>query len=468
MGEVEKERILAFCHPDLAKEWHPTLNGDKTPYNVTCGSNYIATWILPYDDPETGKHFDFVWKSSVYNRCAGKKCPYLTGNKVWPGFNDLASRFPDLVAEWHPTLNGDKTPYNVAYGSEYNATWILHYDDPETGKHFDFVWKAYVYRRSAGEKCPYLTGKKVWPGFNDLASKCPDLIAEWHPTLNGDKTPYNVTYGSGYKATWIHPYDDPETGKHFDFVWKSCVQKRSAGEKCPYLTGKKVWPGFNDLATKCPELKDQFHPTKNGKLTAYDITPYSNNDEIWWIYPYDDPVTGKHFDFEWQSAPATRMITRGCPFISNQKVWPGYNDLKTKFPEIAKEWDYKKNKGKPEDYMPNSRELVWWRYPYDDPETGNHYDFSWQSRITNRVQDNSGCPYLSNNAVWEGYNDLASKRPDLAEEWDYEKNKGVTPNKITLCSGYKRWWKCSRCGKSMYISPAKRAKGQNCSCLNCR
>ena len=135
--------------------------------------------------------------------------------------NSLASRHPELVAEWHPTLNGDKTPYNISYGSTYKATWILHYDDPETGKHFDFVWEAYVYKRSAGEKCPYLAGKKIWPGFNDLASRCPNLVAEWHPTLNGDKTPYNVTFGSGYRATWILPYDDPETGKHFDFVWES-------------------------------------------------------------------------------------------------------------------------------------------------------------------------------------------------------------------------------------------------------
>ena len=27
----------------------------------------------------------------------------------------------------------------------------------------------------------------------------------------------------------------------------------------------------------------------------------------------------------------------GCPYYSTQKVWTGFNDLQTKFPEIAKE-----------------------------------------------------------------------------------------------------------------------------------
>ena len=72
--------------------------------------------------------------------------------------------------------------------------------------------------------------------------------------------------------------------------------------------------------------------------------------------------------------------------------------------------------------MPNSKEKVWWIYSYDDPETCRHFDFEWKARITDRVQDDSGCPFLSNNAVWKGFNDLRTKRPDLADEWDFEKN----------------------------------------------
>jgi hypothetical protein len=36
-----------------------------------------------------------------------------------------------------------------------------------------------------------------------LAIKNPELIDEWHPTLNGSLTPYNVSYGSQKKVWWI-------------------------------------------------------------------------------------------------------------------------------------------------------------------------------------------------------------------------------------------------------------------------
>ena len=36
-----------------------------------------------------------------------------------------------------------------------------------------------------------------------------------------------------------------------------------------------------------------------------------------------------------------------------------YN-LKTKYPDVAKEWDYKKNKTKPEEYLPASTKKAWW------------------------------------------------------------------------------------------------------------
>lgn len=298
-----------------------------------------------------------------------------------------------------------------------------------------------------------------------LAYSYPALIKEWHPTKNGDKTPWNVSYGSGYKAWWIYSYDDAKTGKHFDFEWQAAVYHRITGEGCPYLAGKRVYPGFNDLGTLDSELGKQVHPFKNHGQTAKDIIGYSNK-KIWWLYPYDDPKTNRHFDFEWEATPASRLNSRGCPFLSNQRIWPGFNDLKTTFPDLAKEWCYEKNGDlKPESFMPNSRKNVWWKYLYDDPKTGKHIDFIWQAKITNRVQGDN-CPFLSGNRIWPGYNDISTKRPDLVNEWDYEKNRNGTPETISLYSNKKRWWKCSNCGMLWYASPAKRACGQDCRCRN--
>ena len=183
-------------------------------------------------------------------------------------------------------------------GSTKNVWWLLPYDVPATGKHFDLEWKSSVYKRSAGEDCPYLAGKRVLKGFNDLETKAPDLAKEWHPTKNGVLRPSDVTYRSGRKVWWFLPYDDTVTGKHFDFEWEATIDKRFNGSGCPFLRSKKIYKGFNDLATTNPELAAQWHPIKNNGVTASDVFVNSNK-KYWWIYPYDDSKTGKHFDFEW-------------------------------------------------------------------------------------------------------------------------------------------------------------------------
>lgn len=65
----------------------------------------------------------------------------------------------------------------------------------------------------------------------------------------------------------------------------------------------------------------------------------------------------------------------------------------------------------------------------------------------------------------KGINDLKTLRPDLVEEWDYEKNSFL-PTDITCGSGRKVWWKCSKCGHSWTIEIQRRAKNGS-GCPNC-
>ncbi len=44
--------------------------------------------------------------------------------------------------------------------------------------------------------------------------------------------------------------------------------------------------------------------------------------------------------------------------------------------------------------------------------------------------------------VIAGYNDLATVRPDLLAEFDYEKNASFKPNELYVLSQRKVWWKC--------------------------
>ena len=169
---IKNNENLATCNPLLAKEWHPTKNGNLTPFDVTCGSNKIIWWLLPYDDPKTGKHFNFEWQAKINNRNKGASCPFLSGRQVWKNFNDLATCNPQLAKEWHPTKNGDLTPFDVTCSSNKIVWWLLSYDDPKTGKHFNFEWQASIYNRNKGNGCPFLNSSKCEILLYNLMKKC--------------------------------------------------------------------------------------------------------------------------------------------------------------------------------------------------------------------------------------------------------------------------------------------------------
>lgn len=56
-----------------------------------------------------------------------------------------------------------------------------------------------------------------------VLTKNPELAKEWHPTKNGDLTPYDVTYGSLKKVWW-----QCEKGHE----WKARIGKRNLGDGC--------------------------------------------------------------------------------------------------------------------------------------------------------------------------------------------------------------------------------------------
>ena len=307
-------------------------------------------------------------------------------------FRSLKDEYPELAVQWHPTKNGSLMPDQVSAGSGKVVWWKYQYDDPETGMHHDFEWKASVINRAhKGNGCPYLSGKAAWPGYNDLATTNPALASEWHPTKNGSLTPEQVTAGSEKVVWWKHPYDDPETGLHHEFEWKAQIASRAKnGCGCPYLSGRAVWPGYNDLATTNPALASEWHPTKNGNLTPERVTAGSHR-IVWWRRPYDDPKTGQHYEFEWKGKIVNRGINRNeCPYLSGQAVWPGYNDLATLAPGIASElYDVKNHGIKAEDIIAYSERKLWWRC--------SKCGHIWRAAVDKRVSRGSGCPHCLQN-----------------------------------------------------------------------
>ena len=65
----------------------------------------------------------------------------------------------------------------------------------------------------------------------------------------------------------------------------------------------------------------------------------------------------------------------------------------------------------------------------------------WQTMVSNRVKGH-GCPVCSGHKVLDGFNDLATTDPEIAKEWNYEKNAPLTPSDFTAGSGKRVWWRC--------------------------
>ncbi|MEH6746465.1 MAG: zinc-ribbon domain-containing protein [Maribacter arcticus] len=352
--KVVDSNSLKTTHPELASEWHPTKNGLLTPYDVAAGSGKKVWWKCP-------KGTDHVWKAQIINRRNGTGCPVCTGNKV-VGSNSLATLNPDLAKEWHPTKNGDLKPCDVISGGHKKYWW-------KCLKGTDHEWQTSVSHRLKGRGCPICTNNKI-VSSNCLVSLNPDLAKEWHPTKN-KKSPSDFGAGSHTKVWWKCPKGD-------DHEWQAKILERNNGNGCPVCRGIKVVDS-NSLKTTHPELASEWHPTKNGLLTPYDVAAGSGK-KVWWKCP-------KGTDHVWKAQIINRRNGTGCPVCTGNKV-VGSNSLATLNPDLAKEWHPTKNGDlKPRDLTTGSTKKVWWKCNKGD-------DHEWQTSVVNRTRGRN-CPYCT-------------------------------------------------------------------------
>lgn len=277
MGESLYEHCVRSGQQALLQQWHPEKNGEVKPEDVSYGSKKKVWWVC-----EKGHE----WSALIKARTAGNGCPYCANRISAPGENDLATVRPELVEQWHPTKNGELTPQDVVGGSHRKVWW-------RCSKGHE--WEAIVSSRAFDDVgCPVCAGKVIVPGENDLASHFPDVAAGWHPTKNGVLTPEKVSPYSNRKVWWIC-----EEGHE----WQAAVSARTARKSaCPYCTGKKVLPGFNDLASLFPKVAEQWHPILNGDLTPQMVTRGSKK-KVWWQCP---------LGHVWKAVIYTRTGAKGC------------------------------------------------------------------------------------------------------------------------------------------------------------
>ena len=317
--------------------------------------------------------------------------------------NSLAAMRPELVREWSDK-NLPLTPDKITYGSNKIVWWKAA---------CGHEWQTSVKARSKGENCPICSGARVVEGINDLATLKPELAQEWSDKNEIKST--EVSIGSHKKVIWKcrHGHE-----------WEASIKSRTINRTgCPYCSHNKVLEGFNDLASQMPKVAAEWSE-KNYPLLPTMVTPFANR-KVWW------KCSKGH---EWHTLISTRSGGSKCPYCSGQILLKGFNDFATTQPQLAEEWSDRNLPLMPDMINEKSRKNVWWKCK----TCGNE----WKSVVYARIKG-TVCPVCADRAVLAGYNDLATTDAHLLDEWDYEKNKDITPAAVSRNSMKSVWWKCS-------------------------
>lgn len=216
-------------------------------------------------------------------------------------------------------------------------------------------------------------GAKLTVGVNDLASQCPELVAEWDYEKNGDVTPEMVAQYSSKKVWW--------TCQICGNSWSTAVSCRTGGGAgCPkcgrnrIALGRRRPKAGHSLSDEYPSLAEEWHPTKNGDERPEDYKAGSNK-KVWWL--------GK-CGHEWEAVIDSRAHNgRGCPFCAG-RLLTGFNDLETRNPTLSSEWHPTKNGDlTPSGIVATSRQKVWWL---------GKCGHEWEASVKSRHISHSGCP----------------------------------------------------------------------------
>lgn len=326
--------------------------------------------------------------------------------------------FPHLVSQWHPSKNKKLQPSSVSSGSSKKIWW-------KCDKGPDHEWTAAAKDRTGIKPtgCPFCSNKKL-SVTNSLAAKYPKIAKQWHPTKNDDLSPNKIVAGSTRVVWW-----KCETGPDHEWRAKVGIRWWGGGQGCPFCAGKRV-SVTNSLSTKYPDVAEQWHPKKNGKLSPDKVLAASHK-IVWWQCP-------RKRSHEFPAKILNRTLNKArCPYCTGQKVLEEDSLAKIR-PDVAAFWHPSKNgKLKPNDVLPGSDRVIWWL-------CNQGPDHEWKAPVKSQTKKKSSiCPYCMGRK-FSVTNSLAALFPDIAKQWHPIKNGNLTPDSIIAGSHSKAWWKCDK------------------------
>lgn len=483
---VSRKGSLEDVAPQLVAEWDKDKNAPLTPFDFPAGSNKEAFWLCPKCGNSYTARINVRFRGSACPKCA----PQRKQTTLLQQRGSLLESNPELLAEWDYEKN-TYSPSELTKGSNKKCWWKCSEGHS---------WQATPPTRIKGHGCPYCSGRYVIPE-NSLLVRSPELASEWHPTKNGDITPEMIAPYSMKKVWW-----KCERGHE----WQASVSNRFQGRGCAQCSA--------ELKSSFPEQAILFYLSKVFSVESrqhiagweidlflpeynigieYDGIAYHSKDHlverekrktkdlleagvdlirvkesyereeivdstVYFLVDYAYRRFAKAIDMLFALLAQKTGVERDFPIEIEQdriEIMAQYtliekkNSFAEQYPDLVSLWNYGKNKGmKPESFRAMSNRKIWWKC--------NVCNGEWEESIINVAKGNR-CPFCSGHRVLKGFNDLQTQHPEVASDWDYEKNEGLNPCDFLSGSGKYVWWKCSQ-GHSWQDSIANRCTVRHC------
>ncbi len=490
----------SWCHKNKKEyfltEWDYTKN-NVLPSEIIAHSNKKFWWRC---------NENHLFQQSPADRIGGHNCPVCSNRKVAKGFNDFETwckknNMQHLLDEWDYDKNTLK-PDEVLPFSNKKIWWIC--------KH-GHTWEITINDRTGYKhsSCPYCANKKVMQGFNDFETWCKkndrlELLLEWDYEGN-DKlgiTPQNITYGSSRKKVW---WKCPVCG----YKWSIGVDVRTKGNGCAVCHKKGLLTGVNDLETYCKNnnleyILQEWDCEKNYPLTPKDVTAFSNKNVFWKCsaceYKWNGRISGRVL----QQSHCKKCNPNGTSFSEQAILYyvkQHFSNVIHRFNDFGFELDI---------YIPSIKTAIEYDgYIYHqntDRETKKNQlcknnkikliriredglcsydDCICIFRNRNKIQSlneaittlfsHLGIDYINNINVEkdtilinEQYrltkleNSLATKFPEIANEWHPTKNGNLKPENFSYGSREKIWWLCPNGHSFQQLITNRTAHNQGC------
>lgn len=321
--------------------------------------------------------------------------------------------------DWDKNYELGLDPYVLTEGSGKKTWWIC-----ERGHEYDVTPK----HKSQGYGCPYCSGRRVLKGFNDLATTHPDIASEWNYDKNDGLLPTQVTHGSTKKVWWIC-----RSGHEFNRSVNNRTSRKYSG-MCPFCK--------QEMQTSFPEQVIYFYFKQITNAKSRENIFGEEVDIFLPEYKSGIEYDGKRFH---NSINSLRRERKKDDMLSRN----GVNIIR-----IKESYD---------NYIDNN--IVYYK------QDVKYTHLKWAIEMVFELLKITNIPKIDLDrdriSIYSQYIDSKKDRsllalyPDIAKQWNYDKNGSLKPEFVTSQSRKKVWWICDK-GHEWEATISNRVNGRGC------